>query len=214
MPYNADLDALALIAGASDMSPAWGDFADYCRLRAGGRRQDALTRLDRFIAAMQARDFEDRRVFVCWVTAAKGLVDKGLLIPQPLRTRLVVPTVMEWRDREPDDADACYLEGRYCHPPTFGNESAPLDCFRRAIELAPDHQAARRAIIDWVLGAVEDAQHELPHGYLGSPEEDIADLEEALRLLSGVDNQQWRVKIGAEVVLLLHRARGWVDAQS
>ncbi|MFA6113530.1 MAG: hypothetical protein WC729_06045 [Sphingomonas sp.] len=212
MPYNADLDALAAIADAPDTKDVSSAFADYCRLRASGRRREALEQLDRFIVSTEEGHFDHRRAFVRWVTAPNGLVDSRLLTPQPVIARIIVPTVDEWRDREPDDAEAYFLKGRYGDWTVSENEPGPLDWFRRAIELAPDHQGARRAFIDWVVGHVENAQHELPLGYLGSPEGDLAEVEEALRLLDGVEQPHWRVGVGAKLTHLRDTTEAWVGA--
>ncbi len=212
MPYNADLDALAAIADAPDTQGVSSEFADYCRLRASGRRRDALRQLDRFIESTKEWHFDDRRAFVRWVTAPNGLADSQILTPQPVIARIIVPTVDEWREREPNDAEACFLKGRYDYRTASESEPGPLDWFRRAIELAPDHQGARRTFIDWVVGHVENAQHELPLGYLGSPDEDLADVDEALRLLDGVEQPHWRVGVSAKLTHLRDTAKAWVGA--
>lgn len=209
MPSNEDLDRLQTMAASVLPEAEWTGFERYLDLRAKGVRRAAMDALHAFVVGALRWHFEKRKIFVSWVSKhASDFVDQRLLIPHELLTDVMVPTIREWLRREPGSSLAYYLSGRYCR----GDDAdpLPLDAFRKSVALDPSFQPSRRAFIDWVSAHAENHQHELPYyGYLGSVEEDVRDLAEALQMLSEVDHPLWRETIGSELAELLETATAW-----
>jgi len=211
MPSNSDLDSLSELARVAADKPGWKGFALYLGLRASGLRKDALRALNAFLTDAEAWLYEGRLSFLRWLTSQDGVSPhNSLLMPEPIHRRLICPTVVELLAREPDSGDANYLFALYGCARDADATPAPVNYLRRAIELDPGHQRARKTLIDWLSGAVDYAQHELPwHGYIGSASEDIVALEEAIKLLGGIDQPHWRQDIGAELNQQLEIAKAW-----
>jgi hypothetical protein len=74
------------------------------------------------------------------------------------------------------------------------------DHLKRAIELQPGDELARRKLVVSILGRVSSATHELPTGYLGVALEDLAILSEAEGLSAGLSSGEERQKLAAEIV--------------
>lgn len=70
---------------------------------------------------------------------------------------------------------------------------------KRAIELDPSDEIARRRFIGCVLGRVDYATHELPHGYLGEPIADLAVPAEAEVALCGLSSEDDHSRAAAEI---------------
>jgi hypothetical protein len=79
-----------------------------------------------------------------------------VLVPHPLHVRVVEPTLLEWTEVEPGCSEPHRWLGGYEH-------------LKRAIELAPDDELARRKLVVLILGRVGFASYELPVGYLAPP---------------------------------------------
>lgn len=73
----------------------------------------------------------------------------------------------------------------------FGDpyDGAPLTRYREALALAPGDPVAVKLYLRATLQWVDYAQHELPHGYLGNPAEDISLLERAAALSTDTDQR-------------------------
>lgn len=109
-----------------------------------------------------------------------------MLIPHPLNIRVVEPTLLEWALVEPECSEPHLWLGGYEH-------------LKRAVELAPDDELAKKKLIVLILGRVGFATHELPIGYLGVANEDFAALREAEMLLEGLSNNGDRVQLAADI---------------
>jgi hypothetical protein len=167
--------------------PQWTDYAAFCELFEHGLRKEAFTHLDRFISSLELSGFADRRRFVRWILErTDGRAGRHMLIPHPLQLRVVEPTLLEWTLVEPE----CYEP----HLWLGGNEH-----LRRAIELAPDNELAAKKLIVLVLSGVGHSTHELPNGYLGTPEEDLAALGEAKHLVQKLSNDDERARLAADI---------------
>lgn len=112
---------------------------------------------------------------------------QSILAPHPLRTRVIAPTLSEWIEAEPENAEPHRWIGGQDH-------------WRRAIELDPDDQIARRKLVASILNGVDYATHEMPTGYLGSPLDDWQALAEAEVLLKGLANENIRQALLSELV--------------
>jgi hypothetical protein len=175
-----------VVAEASS-SPEWTDYAAYCTEYERGLRRQAFTILERFVAQMERAPFAERRRFVSWLLHRADLRDGShMLAPHPLRKRIIEPTLDEWLRVEPASSEPHRWLGGYEH-------------LKHAIELDPSDEIARRRFISSILGSVDYATHELPHGYLGHATEDLAVLAEAEAALSGLPSEDDRQRAAAEI---------------
>ena len=109
-----------------------------------------------------------------------------MLVPHPLHVRVVEPTLPEWTEVEPGCSEPHRWLGGYEH-------------LKRAIELAPDDELARRKLLVLILGRVGFASYELPVGYLSAAHEDLTALSEAEVLLQGLSSDDDRRQLAAEI---------------
>jgi hypothetical protein len=163
--YQALQEAVA----AAGAFPEWAAFAAYCTDCQSGLRRQAFAKLDQFIAGLEGAAFAERQRFIRWLLRQADPRDGcHLLLPHPLRQRVILPTLEEWTRREPAAPEPHrWLGGR--------------EHLQRALELDPKDELARSWFIDCILQEVGYDIHELPGGYLGNPEEDLAALAEAAR---------------------------------
>ena len=109
-----------------------------------------------------------------------------MLIPHPLHVRVMEPTLLEWTLTEPDCYEPHLWLGGY-------------DNLSVALELAPHNELVSNKLIAVILGRVGFATHELPTGYLGSPNEDLAALSQAEALLPNFSNEGDRAQRAADI---------------
>jgi hypothetical protein len=99
--------ALRDIASAAAVRDSWEAYASYCTLLGQGLRKPALTTLDGFVAEFAQQPFSQRRDFVAWLLPLASKSEAShMLVPHPLLQGLVRPTVVEWRQSEPDSLEA------------------------------------------------------------------------------------------------------------
>lgn len=168
-------------------SPSWQDYANFCLEYERGLRNQAFLILGQFISRMEREPFEERRRFVSWLMQTAD-EEKGshMLIPHPLRVRIVEPTLLEWTEAEPRNSEPHRWIGG-------------LEHLERAIELDPTDCIALRKLVIQLLSWVSYATHELPAGYLGSTSEDLAILKKAEDLLPGLANEDDRAAYAADI---------------
>lgn len=199
-------EALAEAAEAAQSDSAWEGYADYCRLREQGLRKPSLRRLDAFIAALAPAPFERRIPFVRWVLLEAKRGDHPgygmLLLPHPLVERFVVPTLLEWAEREPKAAEPEFWLGHMLNS---------TEHYRRAVTLDPSHTEARARLAHHLLGFAAYSTHELPRGYIGEPEEGLAALDEAEAVVEGLPPSEERESLLREVAMVRALTRSWMD---
>jgi hypothetical protein len=110
---------------------------------------------------------------------------KHMLIPHPLKIRIVEPTLLEWTVVEPTCAEPHRWIGGHEH-------------LQRAIDLDPADQVALREYVICLLSQVDYATHELPFGYLGSAVKDLEILNSVDVLLPRMSNDSDRAAYAAE----------------
>lgn len=107
MPSPNDFDQLMLIAGEAAAQEDWLSLASYYESRGKGLRTDALAALGSFVAEAVGWSFEKRLRLTRWVVDRRWeALNDTLLLPQPLSTKVVSPTLWEWVEREPSCAEA------------------------------------------------------------------------------------------------------------
>ncbi len=181
-------ESLKEVAAAAEREcPPWREYADFCLEYERGLRGEAFIILDRFIQWMERAPFEDRRRFTSWLLfQADDATGHHMLIPHPLQTRIIEPTLWEWVEVDPLCSEPLRWLGGY-------------ENLTKAIELDPSDEIARRKLIIVMLSRVGYAIHELPSGYLGNPSDDLETLTRAEMLLSDLSNPEERAKLAGAI---------------
>ncbi len=109
-----------------------------------------------------------------------------MLVPHPLYTRVVEPTLLEWTLAEPE-----------CHEPHLW--LGGYDHLSRALELAPRHELVSKKMIVTILSRVGSATHELPSRYLGVASEDLVALSQAETLLQNLSDRSERAQLATGI---------------
>jgi hypothetical protein len=182
--YFQTVKEVAVEAGDT---PQWADYAAFCTEKERGLRQQAMSLLNRFISSLEGAPFPERRRFVSWLLdKTDGREGQHMLVPHPLFKRVIEPTLLEWTSTEPACSEPHRWLGGYEH-------------LKHALELDPADELARRKFIACILGKVGFSTHELPFGYLGVPEKDLAALDEAEAALSRLPSDETRQCFDAEI---------------
>jgi hypothetical protein len=182
-----DFEALRKAAASSrEQSPKWQDYADFCLDHERGLRDQAFSVLERFIKSMEREPFAERRHFVSWLMEISDREGDHLLIPYPLKIRIVEPTLLEWTEVEPANSE----------PHRWIGDNEHLE---KAVELNPaDHIAVKKLFIA-LLSQIGYATHELPFGYLGSASEDLAKLDKIETLLPQLRGEDDRAAYAVDI---------------
>jgi hypothetical protein len=178
MPSAEDLDALVDTGRAAKEEPRWHGYAEYCRLRAHGLRAQALQALDAFVTDAASWLLPERIVFAKWAARAADHERYSPALPEPLVRRLLIPVAVEQVGHDPTDAEAHLLLAALSDP------AASPDRYRSALVLDPTNAMISRVFVRTVLRWADDAQHEMPRGYLGDPREDAELLERAIEAVN------------------------------
>jgi len=165
--------------------PAWADYAAFCEEYERGLRDKAFNILERFTSSMERAPFAERRRFVSWLSQrADHREGRHMLIPHHFYIRIVEPTLLEWTAVEPDCPEPHVWLGGYDH-------------VKRAFELEPNNQMARRKLLLLVWGRVDFEAYE--HGCSKNFDKDMATLSEVEELLRGLSNEEDRKKLAADL---------------
>lgn len=179
--------SLSNIGAQAQSVPEWADYAMYCTDLERGLRRQAHDALGRFISRMEAAPFAERKRFISWLLQrADGRDGEHMLVPHPLRKRLIEPTCTEWIEREPESSEPHRWLGFYDH-------------LKLALQLDPADEIAARKFINTILGSTQYATHELPYGYLGDPHEDLKLLDEAEAALTALSDEVERRQCATEI---------------
>jgi hypothetical protein len=206
MPYGRDMDALLARAEEARLRPDWTGFAEFCQLRGTGVRVAAMKALKRFVDGAVSWDYAARLAFSRWVLeASRQLADPLLLLPQPAWVRLIVPTVREWREHAPNDAQPYLWLGMLrCDDPSLH--------LKRALKLDPSCELARVTLTQWILADIDYNQHELPAFYIHDPRDDLTALDQAENLAGESADRAWGESVRREVAELRKYAEDWLAA--
>ncbi|HVZ38012.1 MAG TPA: hypothetical protein VHI13_01950 [Candidatus Kapabacteria bacterium] len=178
---------LAEAAQSASAVPAWSEYALFCEALEQGVRKKAFAHLDLFIEQGSGWPFGRKKEFVSWLyTFISSHDDTYMLLPHPLSEKLVKPVLMSWIEMEPDDAEPHRWLGTPEH-------------LREAIRLNPADDIARCRLVETILRWIGYAVHELPHGYLGDPEEDMEVLAEAEAVAAGISDEARRGLYASQV---------------
>jgi hypothetical protein len=199
---DEDFSILAEASRIAAGNPAWVGYAKYCELLEGGLRKDALRHLSTFIESSSAWSFAEKKEFVSWLyhyAYPRRFLNQ--LLPQPLREKLLEPTLAEWMCREPENSEPHRWIGGIEH-------------LEEAIRLNPADEIARYRLAEAVFGHVGYSIHELPYGYIGNPEEDLGLLREAEAAISGISDAEIRTEYRAEVAEMRKSIHAYLNGEA
>jgi hypothetical protein len=184
---KAHFETLTRVAAHSHAFPEWNDYTMFCEQLSEGLRKQSFACLERFICKLEKASFAKRKTFVNWILHETYRKEgEHLVKPYPLQNRIIDKTLAEWLERNPDSGEAHRWIGGYEH-------------LQQALAIDPNDQIARRKLIVLILNQVAHSTHELPHGYLGNPENDRRALTEAASLLESVSDEQLRQDLSTDV---------------
>ena len=167
------LKTLKDVAAEARAVPEWTAYAAFCEVVRARIASRGVHHPECFISSLERAPFAERRRFVSWLSRrADRREGRHMLIPHPLHARVVEPTLLEWTVVEPDCSEPHLWLGGYEH-------------VKRAFELEPDNQLARRKLIILTWGRVDFSAYELPTAYLGNINQDLAILREVEQMLGG-----------------------------
>src|SRR5579863_657916 len=113
---DSHFQSLKDVASEASAVPEWADFATYCTEQQRGLRQQAFVALERFISRVEAAPFEERKRFTSWLLhRAESRKGYHMLVPHPIRVRLVEPTCAEWIEIEPRSSEPHRWLGTHEH---------------------------------------------------------------------------------------------------
>jgi tetratricopeptide (TPR) repeat protein len=157
-----DPDVLLLAARAARRARVYSDTQRLLQMYQQSQGRDEAVALEQFLLSAECR--VDQVADLCWRYVEEGRFDVPLLLEALTRgylrqyrlgkARLCLD---RWRQLQPENPQALYLEGLYLldylHAP-----SAAVDSYRRALELDPDHDEARLGLAVALLGDKRFAQ--------------------------------------------------------
>jgi len=207
MSWGPDLDHLSELAGEAKKRPEWAGYAEFADCRSRGLRADALQLLEAFLKTAIAWSFNERFLFSRWLLECTlNPHNRALAMPQPLRVRLVVPTVKEWSSHSPENAEAHLWLG------LLGCDN-PAEHLAQALELDPSCYRARWTLVRWLISDVEYNQHHLPAFYIHDPRADLQALDRADELIEGGGAaHDDPARLHHQVSQLRRQAREWLAA--
>ena len=162
-------------------------YAQYCVLREKGLRKQAFKQLNAFIEIAKDWGLNQRYEFVERLYLIQdNNRNRYDLIPHPLYSVIVEPTVVAWVKENPSDPSGYrWLGGR--------------ENWRKAILLNKEEQIARVRLIEQIIYYAYFSTHHLPEGFIGSPSEELLGLNEANILLDGLENDKLKIKFSDEI---------------
>lgn len=182
--------------------PEWNEYNCYCKLLEQGLRKKAQAHLTNFISKLSSQTFSERKRFVSWIyQQCFDSVAVGLFMPHSLLKKLIEPTLLEWTEIEPENSEPHRWLGTTDH-------------LRKAIALNPDDEMACVRLIVITLNRAGYSVHELPSGYLGDPEEDLAALDEIEAVAPKVRDEKRRAEYLSAIRELRREIRNYLSTRN
>jgi hypothetical protein len=114
---NKFTDAMRATAAELEAHPRWHPYAGYYKARANNLREQAATAAEQFAEVAKAWPLAERRQFSLWLMDRTGWIMErcgrsrfvtggwGLFAPRLVVETVLCPTLAEWRDCEPTNAE-------------------------------------------------------------------------------------------------------------
>ncbi len=164
--------------------------------------------------------FEERKRFSLWLMNSTGPVIErfgrskyrsrattggpGIFAPRLVVVAILLPTLVEWRRRDPLNPEPHFWLALYDH------DENPVSSLREALRLDPAYGPARAALAEHILEYIKYNQHELPSGYLGNPADDLIALGEAQVLVAESVESSIRACVEEQILTLRAIAEDWI----
>jgi hypothetical protein len=174
-----NFEGLSYLANQAE-ERGYPEFAEYCRLRDKGLRQEASERIGLFVSEMRARPAAERRLLADWLlTFCFENPQVYDACPMPLKQAVIAPTIDEWVKAEPENMKAL----------RWSPDERALLVAARAV---PREEIAVGRYAMVVIQRIDFSTHELPNGYLGtSLSRDIADVQTVIDLLHTISGAEF-----------------------
>lgn len=191
--WRGETYAALQLASTTSQWPSYATFAD---LQKRGLRKEAMVQLRPFADSLADQALAQRWAFVSWLCSevlAERVVTQPL-VPMPLRSAVVVPTLFEQRDADPGDPRATiWLVGRFTaevyEAAGPGAPDPPGNLLREQLANTPDDVAVRQCLARHLLRILEDDAHHLSESrYLGDVDLNERRLIEIRELLPDSDD--------------------------
>jgi hypothetical protein len=213
-------DAMTSTSAEIANEPSWRLYADFCEARANDLREHSAVIAEQFAEVAQGWSFEEKKRFGLWLMNSTGRVVErfgrskyrcrattggpGIFAPRIVVVAILLPTLVEWRRREPLNPEPHFWLALYDHD---GDSASSL---REALRLDPAYGPARAALAEEILQYIKYTQHELPSGYLGNPADDLIALGEAQILVADSVEAPVRACLEQKILDLRTIAEDWV----
>jgi len=199
-------------AGASAQ---WPRYASFAALQEKGLRKQALEEVRAFSTELMASSRDDRWRFVSWLFGdiiGPDVVFEAL-VPFPLKSEVVLPTLCERRAQQPPCPEAYLWTADYFTAELVKECSSTADprgdLLRDGVARIPSDGRLKTRLAEHLVGLVEDNQHHLfDSRYLGDPTSDLQRLEVALALLGSPSDE-----LRADIARAQELARAWRECR-
>jgi hypothetical protein len=155
------------------------EYGEYLRLLENGLRDKALTHLQTLLQILRATSVPRRREIASLLLRTTEHETGHRLMPYPLLTGFIDPTLAEWRESAPNDPEPLRW-------------SRSIDDLERALSIEPTCDYTRRKLVLRILGHVGFSTHGLPAGYIGEPRDDLGLIALARREASVLSDERAR----------------------
>jgi hypothetical protein len=187
-----NFNGLLALSEELDAHPDLAPLANYCRLREKGLRREALSALERFLAASRSLDCAAARSAVVAILESNARArDVHQFLAQPLVTQFLMPTLRAWIDDEP----ATCVPVRW-----LGILSPDIELLDRALSMCPEDTPVRKMLIERDLSSADYATHHLDETkFLGSVTEVVTALAHARDLIANAPEPEALAHLTSEV---------------
>ena len=213
-------DVMTSVSAEIANEPSWRLYADYCKARAGNPFDLSTVDAEHFVRVVHEWSFEEKKRFSLWLMDSTGRIMEsfgrskhesrattggpGIFAPRIVVSAILLPTLVEWRRKEPTNPEPYFWLALYDH------NGHPERGLREAIRLDAAYGPARAALAQHILKCIEYNQHELPSGYLGNPVDDLIALNEAHVLVAESVKPPVRASLEEQILLFRTIAEDWV----
>lgn len=203
----------AFLRRALENEPEYSLLAEYLELKEKGLRKQSLAKLNQFVAVARLYDAQKRRDLVRLVCQKKlewRSLDRGpfhsdsIFDSYPLTTVIMVPTLDEWIEDEPQNPEPLKWKGIFYEP---GNHWSSL---QKSFEFDPNDEVVARHLIRRYWSHLDETD-DLPMDYLGDPVNDLALIGQMERCVKQLKDDKLRSSIAVELRLLRQWIEDWVE---